>query len=300
MILVVGGTGDLGGRVVRQLLARGLPVRCLVRPATSAEALDAAGVDVVRGDLVDPASLPAAVEGISTVVATATAIGRRLAGARRPTMRDVDEVGMSALVDAADRAGVARFVYVSYARRGDGLGTPLERAKHAVEARLGATSMRVVLVRPDAFQEIHLAAIGRFDVVRRKVAVVGKGDTKRRWVATEDVAALVAALVVEEDPPGVVEAGGPEALTRNEAIAVAERATGDRITVRRAPLGAARLLVRLLGDRQDALASVFGTGVMMDTTPADWDDGALRSRGIAARSATAWIESLASVPANGP
>lgn len=295
MILVVGGTGDLGGRVVRQLLARGLPVRCLVRPARSAEALDSAGVDVVRGDLVDPASLPAAVEGISTVVATATAIGRRLAGVRRPTMRDVDEVGMSALVDAADRAGVARFVYVSYARRGDGLGTPLERAKHAVEARLGATSMRVVLVRPDAFQEIHLAAIGRFDVVHRKVAVVGKGDTKRRWVATEDVAALVAALV-EEDPPGVVEVGGPEALTRNEAIAVAERATGDRITVRRAPLGAARLLVRLLGDRQDALASVFGTGVMMDTTPADWDDGALRSRGIAARSATDWIESLAHAP----
>ena len=295
MILVVGGTGDLGGRVVRLLLARGERVRALVRPVTSAEDLESAGVDVVRGDLVDPASLARAVEGVETVVATATAIGRRLAGARSPKIRDVDETGMSALVGAADRAGVARFVYVSYAHRGNGLGTPLERAKHLVERQLADVSMRTVLVCPDAFQEIHLAAIGRFDVVRRKVAVVGKGDTKRRWVATQDVAALVAALALEDDPPGVVEVGGPEALTRNEAIAVAERATHDRIKVQRMPLGAARLLVRLLGDRQDALASVFGTGVMMDTTAADWDDEPLRARGIEARSATDWIESQAGV-----
>ena len=295
MILVVGGTGDLGGRVVRLLLAGGAPVRCLVRPATPAGDLESAGVDVVRGDLVDRASLARSVQGVETVVATATAIGRRLAGARSPTIREVDQTGTAALVDAADGAGVARFVYVSYARRGDGLGTPLERAKHAVEQRLAGSSMRVVLVKPDAFQEIHLAPIGRFDVVRRKVAVVGKGDTKRRWVATDDVAALVAALAVADDPPGDVEVGGPEALTRNEAIAVAERAIGGRITVQRMPLGAARLLVRVLGDRRDALASVFGTGVMMDTTSADWGDDPLRSRGIRARSATDWIESQAGV-----
>jgi len=296
VILVVGGTGDLGGRVVRQLLARGQSVRALVRPATPADDLEFLGVDVARGDLVVPGSLAAAVEGVTVVVATATAIGRRLAGVKTPKMRDVDEVGMCALVDAADRAGAPRFVYVSYARRGEGLGTPLERAKHAVEHRLAATSMRAVVVRPDAFQEIHLAPVGRFDVVRRKVAVVGKGDTKRRWVATEDVAALVAAVAVEDDPPGIVEVGGPEALTRNEAIAVAERATGGRVKVQRVPLGAARLLVRVLGDRQDALASVFGTGVMMDTTAADWDDSPLAARGIVPRSATAWIESLAGRP----
>ena len=300
MILVVGGTGDLGGRVVRLLRGEGEQVRCLVRPATSADELDSAGVDVVRGDLVDHGSLPAAVEGIDTVVVTATAIARRLADARSPTIREVDEVGVAALVEAAERAGVARFAYLSYARRGDGLGTPLERAKHAVERRLAGTSMRTVVVRPDAFQEIHLAPVGRFDVVRRKVAVVGKGDTKRRWVATEDVAALVARLAVEDDPPDVVEVGGPEALTRNEAIAVAERAAGDRIKVQRLPLGAARLLVRVLGDRRDALASVFGTGVMMDTTPARWDDGPLRARGITGRTATAWVEALARVSADGP
>ena len=42
-----------------------------------------------------------------------------------------------------------------------------------------------------------------------------------RWVSTDDAAALVAAVAVEPDPPAMVEFGGPEAISRNEAIAIA-------------------------------------------------------------------------------
>ncbi len=167
-------------------------------------------------------SYPAACEGAETVVASATAIARVLAGAKHPSIHEADEVGMASLVEAAEGAGVQRFVYVSYAGADSALGTPLERAKAATEKRLARSPMRRVVVRPDAFQEIHLAPIGRFDIHAGKVAVFGKGDTKRRWVATEDVAALVAAVVVEDDPPDIVTFGGPEAISRNEAIAIAE------------------------------------------------------------------------------
>ena len=71
MLLVVGGTGDLGGRVVRRLRAEGQDVRCLVRPGSEAGGLEELGVQVVRGDLTDPESLRAACVGITTVVATA-------------------------------------------------------------------------------------------------------------------------------------------------------------------------------------------------------------------------------------
>src|SRR6478735_2100264 len=124
MILVVGGTGELGGRVVRLLRERGQRVRCLVRPGSDDSKLRRQDVDVVRGDLTDPESLPAACEDADVVVATATAIARRLAGARHPTIREVDEVGMAALVGAAETAGVERFVYVSYAGADAGLGMP--------------------------------------------------------------------------------------------------------------------------------------------------------------------------------
>jgi uncharacterized protein YbjT (DUF2867 family) len=251
------------------------------------------GAEVVRGDLADPPSLAAACEGVRTVIASATAIARVLAGAKHPSIHEADEVGMASLVEAAEGAGVERFVYVSYAGADSALGTPLERAKTATELRLARSSMRRVVVRPDAFQEIHLAPIGRFDIHAGKVAVFGKGDTKRRWVATEDVAALVAAVAVEVDPPDIITFGGPEAISRNEAIVIAEEATGRKFKVQRMPRAAARLGMRLLDRPSPAMATVFGTGLMQDVLLVTWDDAPLRERGITPRSASDWIQQQA-------
>lgn len=294
MVLVVGATGDLGSRVVHRLAQdRGKPVRCLVRPGADRTVLPEVGVELVEGDLTRPETLASAVEGVDTVVATATVMRRRLAGERHPRIREVDEFGMAALVLAAQRAHVSRFVYVSMATGDRSYGTPLELAKLRTEARLAAASMRRVVVRPDAFQEVHLAPVGRFDVARGQATVVGKGDNPRRWVATEDVAALVAAVALEPDPPETIDVGGPEPLTRNEAIAVAERATGRSFTVQRIPLPVVKAAARVLPRANDALASIFGIGLMLDLTPVTWDDAPLTSRGITPRSATAWIEGQA-------
>jgi uncharacterized protein YbjT (DUF2867 family) len=289
MILVVGGTGQLGARVVQLMCDRGAPVRCLVRPGSDDAALRDLDVNVVRGDLTDQETLPDACRGVQTVVATATIIARRLAAGRQPSIREVDEVGMAALVDAAEKAGVQRFVYMSYAGVDDSLGAPLDRAKLAIERRLRSSRMRTVIVRPDAFQEIHLGPIGRFDLQAGKVAVFGKGDTKHRWVAVDDVAQLVAALALEPDPPSIVEFGGPEALSRNEAIAIAERLTGRRLKRQRMPRIAGKLGMRLLDRPNDAVASIFGAGLHLDLVEADWDDAPLRVRGITPRSATEWL-----------
>lgn len=289
MILVVGGTGDLGSRIVKKLVDGDHQVRCLVRSGSGTTELADLGAELVVGDLRDPDSLRPACVGVTTVVASATAIGRRLAGEKSTSIGEVDGRGMAALVDAAEAAGVERFVYVSYAGVELGLGMPLEQAKLATERRLARSPMRSVLVRPDAFQEIHLGPVGRFDLAAGKVAIFGKGDVPNRWVATEDVASLVAAVTVEPEPPAIVEFGGPEALSRNDAVALAEQETGRSFKVQRAPLLVAKLGMRLLGGRNDAMASIFGTGVMQAAGGATWDDEPLRARGIEPRSASDWI-----------
>ncbi len=289
MILMVGGTGNLGGRIVRRLVAGGQQVRCVVRAGSDAAALRALGAEIVTGDLTDPDSLVRACAGVDIVVASATVIGRRLAGSKAPTIRETDEVGMSSLIEAAEASGAQRFVYLSFAGADQSLGTPLERAKVETERRLADSPMRTVILRPDAFQEIHLGPLGRFDVESGKVAVFGKGDTKRRWVSTDDVAALAAAVVTEFDPPRLIEFGGPQALSRNEAVAVAERATGRSFKVQRMPLPIARVGMKLLSRPNDALASVFAAGVLQDQAEVTWDDGPLVQRGITPRSATDWI-----------
>lgn len=289
MVLVVGGTGELGGRVVRHLRRADQPVRCMVRLGTDDRWLRDLGVATVTGDLADPDSLAGICREGEPVIATATAIARILAGARRPTILEVDQVGMLRLVEVAELSHAGRFVYVSFAGVDSALGTPLERAKRAVEGRLGTSTLERVIVRPDAFQDIHLAALGRFDVAAGKVAVFGRGDSKRRWVSTDDVAALTARVAVEPHPPPVLEFGGPEALTRNEAIKVAEEAAGRPFRRQRMPRPVARAGIRVLGRRRDALASVFGAGLLQDLVPATWDDSALTERGISPRPASAFI-----------
>ncbi|MET9271074.1 NAD(P)H-binding protein [Kribbella sp. NPDC003557] len=285
MLLVVGGTGDLGGQVVRGLVDRGVNVRCPARSGTT----EIRGAEVVVGDLTDPASLRKACAGVATVVATATAIGRLLAGVRGPSIRETDELGMLALVDAAEEAGVRRFVYVSYAGVDAGLGVPIERAKLAVEARLRRSALQRVVVRPDAFQEIHLGPLGRFDLANGKVAVIGNGNAKHRWVSTADVAALVVAVTVEADPPELIEFGGPEALSRNEAIRFAEDLLHRKLKVQRMPASVARLASRLLNRRNEAVASVLGISLLLSLEDVPWTDEPLRSRGISPRPTTAFL-----------
>jgi uncharacterized protein YbjT (DUF2867 family) len=277
---------------VSLLLKEGAEVRCLVRPDADDSALRGLGVDVVRGDLTDPTSLPAACKGVATVVATATVIARRLAGARKPTLQDVDHDGMLALIEVAESAGVERFVYVSYPGVDAGV-TPLDRAKRANERRLSTSTMRTAIIRSDAFQEVHLGPLARFDIAAGKVAIIGRGDTPQRWVGTDDVAALVAAVATEADAPRLITVGGPEAMSKNEAVAIVEKETGRRMKVQRMPRGVARVAMRVLQRPNDAMSSVIGLGLMQDTHAADWDDQAFRDRGIDPRPASDFLREQA-------
>lgn len=290
MILLVGATGDLGGRVARLLRSAGQEVRCLVRDPTDDAGLLAIGAQTVRGDLLDRTSLAAACQGIDTVIATATAISRRIAGTSSASIQEVDGIGMGNLVEAAEGARVQRFVYMSFPMGGVTMGTPLEHAKRAVERRLADSPMRTVVVRADGFQEVQLSPAARFDLAAGRASVIGRGNTRRRLVAAGDVAALLAAMALETAPPAVIEVGGPEALTRNETIRIAGDMGGRRLKVRRMPRLAARWMVRLLRRRNDALASALGAALLADLQEATWDDKPLRERGIVPRPVSAFLE----------
>lgn len=265
----------------------------MVRPTSDDAVLRGIGVELIRGDLTKPESLAAACHGVTTVVATATVIARRLAGAPLPTIRQTDEEGMDSLITASESAGVRRFVYLSFPGVDKAIGTPLERAKLATEERLRDSSLQRVVIRSDAFQEIHFGAAARFDVAAGRIAIIGRGDSKRRWVSTADIAALVASVAVELDPPSLITVGGPEAITKNEAVALVEEVTGRRMKVQHMPRPVARLAIRLLNKRNDALASAFGAGLLQDIRAADWDDTALTERGITPRPASDYLRAEA-------
>src|SRR5215472_1043170 len=97
MILVIGGTGRLGGKVAELLRADGRDVRIMTRSLWRAEALRPAGADAVTADLRHPGSLPAALRGADAVVCTAHRADA--AGADGP--RQVDGAGIANLITRA-------------------------------------------------------------------------------------------------------------------------------------------------------------------------------------------------------
>ncbi len=106
---VAGATGETGRRIVQELIARNIPVRALVRDINKARGILPATAELVQGDVLEPATLAAAI-GDSTVVLCAT-------GAKPsfdPTgPYKVDFEGTKNLVDAAKVKGIQQFVFVS-------------------------------------------------------------------------------------------------------------------------------------------------------------------------------------------
>ena len=80
MILVTGGTGYVGSRMVQKLMEQGREVRVIARDVAATTAKLPAGVTVVAGDVTDPATLPAAMAGVDTVI-NLVAIIRETGGA---------------------------------------------------------------------------------------------------------------------------------------------------------------------------------------------------------------------------
>ncbi|HYI03146.1 NmrA/HSCARG family protein [Hyalangium sp.] len=145
LVTVTGATGQQGGAVTRALLARGHRVRALVRAPGSpaAESLRHAGVDLVIGNLEDPASLDRALVGADALFGVTTPFEGIAAEA---------EKGM-ALVDAARRAGIAHLVYTSACNADRNTGIPSFETKLRVEQHLRSSGVPFTLIAPVYFME---------------------------------------------------------------------------------------------------------------------------------------------------
>jgi uncharacterized protein YbjT (DUF2867 family) len=296
-LLLCGGTGALGGAIASRLHARGVPFRALVRPGTRAGTLEGLASEIVRADVRDPASLPPALAGIVTVVSTVNAIGRLLEGARDISIRDVDDRGNANLIAAAETARVERFVYVSMLGDHGAAHTPFTDAKAATERRLRSSSLREVVVRPDAFQEVWLGPAGGFDLAAGKVRIYGKGLAPHRHVAIDDVAEAVVRLALADDPPRSLDLAGPEAMSASEAAAAYERAIGRPLKTSHVPRIVMRVGRTILRPVKPEVASIMGMALASDLAPTQADDEGFRDLEVEPRPASAYIAEMAAARA---
>lgn len=220
-ILVAGAAGTVGRALVAVLAERGWQVRALVR----GDAVVPGTLEHVEGDLRDAVSLRAACEGCDAVFSAA---GASLALALRPGAPGFDAIdrdGTLRLLEAAQAAGIARFGYVSVFHTPAQADLAYVRAHTAVEQAMQASNLGAVIVRPTglfpAFEPI--LQIARLGIAPE----MARGQARTNPIHPADLA-VVCADAIEGPDSTVVEAGGPDVLTRRAVFELAFRALGKK------------------------------------------------------------------------
>jgi uncharacterized protein YbjT (DUF2867 family) len=208
-VLVTGATGFVGGRLVPMLLAAGHDVRALVRDPESYDPPE--GVDVYRGDLLDPGSFDDALEGAD---AAYYLVHSMQAG---EDFEERDRRAARNFAEAASDAGVERVVYLGgLGEEGEDLSAHLE-SRREVEHVLGEgdydlTSLRAAIIVGEGSAS--------FAMVRQLASRLPVMVTPR-WVqnecqpiAIDDVLAYLAGVLDHPETAGeTYEIGGPDVLT---------------------------------------------------------------------------------------
>jgi uncharacterized protein YbjT (DUF2867 family) len=242
-VLVVGGTGMLGGQVVSELLSRGKQVRALVRPASDARRLEQAHVEIVRGDLMDPASLLPAMDGADAVITTAAGYTRHSKG----DTDEIDKIGNRNLADAASRTGIRRFVFTSILTCDQTPQVPHFWHKKLAEDRLAELGVPFVSLRPGAFLDM-ITMMGGDPFAKRRLMWFGSPTIPLTFVLTQDLAGY---LVDAADAPGVegqrIDIGWDRPVSIREIAQISGRLLDQQIRVRTVPAGLINAAGAVLG-----------------------------------------------------
>jgi uncharacterized protein YbjT (DUF2867 family) len=241
MILVTGGTGFVGPKVVHSLRAEDRDVRCLVRDPRGAHTLEAWGCEVVQGDVTDAASLKRATAGCEAVIHLVAIIAGRRSEFERVMTR-----GTQDLVAAAREAGVGRFVLMSALGVSEQTRTltPYYAAKWEMETAVKGSGLEHVIFRPSF---VFGRDGGVLPIFVRQVRwspvtpVLGDGSNRIQPIWVEDVAAYFAKSV---DLPAAAnrtfELGGADRVTWNELYERIAKVLGKRRARVNVPLGLVR------------------------------------------------------------
>jgi len=262
VILVAGGTGRLGRRLVQLLVDAGERVRVLTRDRSRAHEMPSE-VEIVDGDVRDPSAVASAMHACTKVVSAV----HGFAGPGNPSPESIDRDGNRNLVRAAADAGVQHFVLVSVYDAREDHPMSLHRAKFAAEHALRGSGMRFTIVRATAFLETWMFVIGGSLANKGQAIVFGPGRNPINFVSVRDVGALVAQCVRETTSADeVLEIGGPENL---DFVTVAERlieSSGRPGRIKHVPLPVLRAMSILARPFSPVFARQARAAVVMNTT----------------------------------
>ena len=212
VITITGSTGRIGGLVARELAARGMPLRLVVREAARAPALTQA--DIRTADYADAEAVRRALDGAGTVL--------MVSSTEAPDRLDAHR----AFVDAAAAAGISHLVYTSFVAAAARATLTLARDHWATEEHIRSTGLPFTFLRDNLYADFLPRMVGVDGVLRGPAA-----DGRVSVVAQLDVAAAaVAVLSSPRTHQGqTYDLTGPVAISMPEAAEIMADRTGRAV-----------------------------------------------------------------------
>ena len=287
MLLLTGATGLVGSALLRRLVAEGQPVRCLVRDPRRLGP-QRVRVQIALGDLTDPPSFRNAMRGVDTVVHLAASTRDQPRG----SIEELAAIATWRMVEAAQRAGVERFVFFSALGASEHHRARLFRAKALAEQAVRESHMRSTVIAPSlvyAPGDRWLTLIERLALLPA-MPISGRGRAVCQPIWTEDVASCVVAALRNE---GGAENGstheryelaGPQTLSYRDAIGTALRSIDRERPLLPIPTPIASRTLRLL------------ERAMRSSTPLTWDEAELLEANMVSSRGVADAQALGVVP----
>jgi uncharacterized protein YbjT (DUF2867 family) len=286
VLLLTGATGTIGLPLLRRLTAAGTPVRCLVRDPRRLGA-ERVRVQIALGDLSDPLSFRHALRGVDTVVHLASVIRDQPAG----SIEELVAGATWALVRAAERAGVARFVFFSALCATTRSPARLMRAKAVAERTVIESPLSHTVFAPSWVYSPR----DQFLILTERMShlpvmpIPGRGRAAFQPIWSEDVAdcvlaALPGGSLAAQSAGARYELAGPETLSYREIVEVALRSFHRQRPIVGIPTPVVRRTLELV-ERLTGPAA-FAT----------WDEAELLEVPMLSRRGTADVERLGVMP----
>jgi uncharacterized protein YbjT (DUF2867 family) len=217
-ILVTGATGNVGRQVVEQLVKRGADVRALVRDP--AKANFPAGVNAVKGDLLDVDSLRGAFSGVSTLF---------LLNAVVP-----DEFTQALIaLNLAREAGIERIVYLSVIHSDVYVNVPHFAGKFGIERMIEQMSFKATILRPAYFMDNDLTI--KDVVTGYGIYPMPIGSKGLAMIDARDIGEIAAIELLRREksaatlPPDRINLVGPDTLTGAKTATIWSEVLGRTI-----------------------------------------------------------------------
>jgi uncharacterized protein YbjT (DUF2867 family) len=233
VILVTGATGNVGGRLVRELAAAGVPTRALIRNAEAAASLRALGAEAVVGAFEDQASLRAAVAGVDQVYLVSPPGADGMVEQQLP------------VVDAARAGGVRRIVKQSSIAADEQTEASIVLAHRRIEEAIEQSGMSWTHLRPNWFMQNELGQAGS---IATDGVFYAPDITLVSMMDAADVAAVAAHVLTTDGHEGTAYVlTGPEALSYADLAERYSRFLGREVRWHEVTLEQARDSMRASG-----------------------------------------------------